>query len=207
MTTTASDHPCVHVIDDQGPIRQTVSFMLASGGFSTRAYSSAADFLQVIDAAPPGCVLTDVRMPGMSGLELARHIERHSERHCVVVMTGYVDVPLVIDAMKSGAVDFLQKPFKRETLISAIATALDRRRIGPAVQPQVAGGVPGSFSSLTARQMDVLRGILAGKLSKIIAHDLGISVRTVEGYRAEIMAKTQCRTVGDLVRTAVLAGL
>jgi two-component system response regulator FixJ len=208
--SSASDHLCVHVIDDEEPIRQTISFMLASAGISTRAYASAAEFIAVMDTAPAGCVLTDVRMPGMSGLDLARHVEQCSDRYCVVVMSGFADMPLVIDAMKCGAVDFLQKPFNRETLVSTITAALARPRkaLGVTTQaPQPVASPSPAFAALTPRQHDVLRGILDGKLNKVIAHELGISVRTVESYRVEIMTKTQSKSLSDLVRSAVLAGL
>jgi two-component system response regulator FixJ len=202
MNWSTTSNSCVHVIDDDDPFRQMMLSMLASVGFLARLYSSANEFAENMASAPAGCVLTDVRMPGMSGIELVHLIKSRGGRFPVIVTSGAADIPLAVDAMKAGAVDFLQKPFRREALTSAINSALEQAPVDAAPRPTAHSE---AFASLTPRQNQVLQGVLAGKPNKVIAYELGISARTVDVYRAAIMSRTHARSLSELVRMAVLA--
>lgn len=195
----------VDVIDDDDGVRRTVAYILASAGFSVRVYPSGEAFLQRQPPPGVGCVLVDVRLPGTSGLELVRRLRVEAPGEPVVVMSGAADVEMAVEAMKSGAVDFLQKPLHAAELIRALRDAVGQGAPRPPrpVEGEQYGRV---LQLLSPRQRDVLGGILEGKLNKTIAHELGLSVRTVEGYRAEIMAKTQARNLSELIRMAVRAG-
>lgn len=196
----------VHVIDDDEAMRESLSFLLEASGMSARTYGSAAEFLAGVDAAEPGCVVTDIRMPEMNGLELVAELKARGVTLPIIVITGHGDVPLAVEAMKAGVSDFLEKPFSDDTLLATIRRALDSlaeshshdaetRRIGEILD------------QLSPREKDVLRGVVAGKPNKVIAYDLGISPRTVEVYRANVMTKTRANAVSDLVRMAMIAGL
>jgi two-component system response regulator FixJ len=195
----------VHVIDDDEAMRDSLSFLLDMQGFETRVYESAVAFLEALPTAPGGCVLTDVRMPGLSGLELIDHLRAQGSDLAVVVMTGHGDVPMAVEAMKAGVVDFIEKPFADDVLLRAVRGALDRQE-----SPQGDGGrreAEARLVSLSPRERDVLSGVVAGKANKVIAHDLGISPRTVEIYRANLMTKTGARNMAELMRLALQAGL
>jgi two-component system response regulator FixJ len=196
----------VHIVDDDDIVRRSLAHMAASAGFATRSYASAEQFVATATPAGADCVITDVRMPGMSGLQLALQLEASGLALPVIVMSGEADIDMAVEAMKAGAADFLQKPFRTADLAAAIKGALERAE-RQMRQAQEAGRCREALALLSPRQRDVLDGVLAGKLSKTIAHELGISVRTVEGYRVEIMAKTQAQGLSGLVRMAVLAGL
>jgi two-component system response regulator FixJ len=197
--------PCVHIVDDDEAVRRSLAFALSEGGFATRSYASAQMFLDLAGDLEPGCVVTDVRMPGINGLELVRRLKAKALPHAVVVMSGFADIDLVVEAMKSGAVDFLQKPFKNAALIAAVREALSSRQ----------GEAPGSvdtdaqrrlLANLTPRQRQILRGVAEGKSSKMIARELGISPRTVEVHRAEIRNRTGLSSSSELIRVAVTSG-
>ncbi len=195
----------VHVIDDDEAMRDSLSFLLDMQGFQTRVYESAMAFLDALPEISGGCVLTDVRMPGLSGLELIDHLREQGSDLAVVVMTGHGDVPMAVEAMKAGVVDFIEKPFADDVLLRAVRGALDRQD-----SPQDDGGrkeAEARLVSLSPRERDVLAGVVAGKANKVIAHDLGISPRTVEIYRANLMTKTGARNMAELMRLALLAGL
>lgn len=195
----------VHVIDDDEAMRDSLSFLLDMQGFQTRVYESAVAFLDALPEISGGCVLTDVRMPGLSGLELIDHLREQGSDLAVVVMTGHGDVPMAVEAMKAGVVDFIEKPFADDVLLRAVRGALDRQD-----SPQDDGGrkeAEARLVSLSPRERDVLAGVVAGKANKVIAHDLGISPRTVEIYRANLMTKTGARNMAELMRLALLAGL
>lgn len=195
----------VHVIDDDEAMRDSLSFLLDMQGFETRVYESALAFLDALPEIPGGCVLTDVRMPGLSGLELIDHLRAQGSDLAVVVMTGHGDVPMAVEAMKAGVIDFIEKPFDDDVLLRAVRGALDRQD-----SPQEDGGrkeAEARLVSLSPRERDVLAGVVAGKANKVIAHDLGISPRTVEIYRANLMTKTGARNMAELMRLALLAGL
>ncbi|MFC3077242.1 response regulator FixJ [Phenylobacterium terrae] len=196
--------PVVHVIDDDPAMRESLTFLLDSAGLKAATYESAVDFLAAGDPAP-GCIVSDVRMPEMSGLELTRRLKERGVPHPVIMITGHGDVPLAVEAMKAGVVDFLEKPFDDEALLSAIRTALSARG-REAEEDEERRRFHTLLEQLSPRETDVLRGIVAGKPNKVIAFDLGISPRTVEVYRANVMTKTGAGSLSELVRMALLAG-
>ena len=194
----------VHIVDDDAAIRDSLLFLLESAGLEARAYDSAVSFLEALPTLPPGCILTDVRMPQINGLEMVRRVKAAGVDLPVIVMTGHADLALAIEAMRAGVIDFLEKPFEDEALLSALHSALgrseaDRRRA------QDRQDIQGRRAVLSGREAEVLDGLLAGKPNKIIAHDLGISPRTVEIYRANVMTKMQAASLSELVRMCLLA--
>ncbi len=194
----------VHIIDDDEAIRDSLSFLLESVAMTALTYDSAVTFLSQIDRLAPGCIVTDVRMPNMSGLDLVRRLTELGVAYPVVVMTGHADVPLAVEAMKAGAVEFLEKPFEEQALLRAIRTAL--RDKPPAREDRAEKQrLLTIFDALSPREREVLDGVIAGKMNKIIAFDLGISVRTVEVYRANMMSKTGARGLSELVQMVMLA--
>lgn len=198
-----SDKPVVHVIDDDEAIRDSMAFMLDMQGFDVRLHDSGTDFLEVAAEVEAGCIVTDVRMPGMTGLELIRALKAQGVGMPVVVMTGHGDVPLAVEAMKAGVVDFVEKPFSDEVMVKAVRTALAAPPTADAARQDALSKLEG----LSPRERDVLLGVVAGKANKVIAHDLQISPRTVEIYRANLMTKTGARNMPDLMRLALAAGL
>jgi two-component system response regulator FixJ len=202
-----SDEPvAVHVIDDDDALRDSLAFLLGSAGFRVAAYASATAFLQALPEAPSGCIVTDVRMPEMSGLDLLRHLQDADIGLPAIVVTGHGDVPLAVEAMRLGAVDFLEKPFDDETLVNAVRAALalqQERDRGQARRMRVKT----RLATLSNRERQVLDGLVAGHPNKTIAFDLGISPRTVEIYRANVMAKMEAESLSNLVRMALLVGM
>lgn len=197
----------IHVIDDDAEVRQSLSFLLSTAGFATRTHESATAFLKALSDAQDGCIVTDVRMPGIDGVELQRQLKAKGSTLPVIVMTGHGDIALAVEAMKAGAVDFLEKPFDDEVMIASIKTALARRASDRARSARSAE-VLERIKLLSERERQVLQGLVAGKPNKVIAYDLGISARTVEIYRANVMTKMQADSLSALVRMAVLdAGL
>ena len=195
----------VHVIDDDEAMRDSLSFLLESTDIAVRTYESAIEFLSRIDSVGPGVIVTDVRMPEMSGLDLVRRLREQGLDLPVIVMTGHADVPLAVEAMKAGALEFLEKPFEEEVLLSAIQIAL---RGGPPGQdPTEKKRLRAIFEALSPREQQVLEGVVAGKLNKVIAFELGISPRTVEVYRANMMAKTGAHGLSELVQMVMHARL
>jgi two-component system response regulator FixJ len=195
----------VHVIDDDAEVRQSLAFLLSTVGLAVRVHESATAFLGILPQLTGGCVVTDVRMPGIDGIELQRHLRAAGANLPVIVITGHGDIALAVEAMKSGAVDFLEKPFDDELLIAAIRAAL-ARRADDRERDIRANQVRERLQLLSERERQVLRGLVAGKPNKIIAHDLGISSRTVEIYRANVMTKMQADSLSALVRMAVIDG-
>ncbi|MGA2636678.1 response regulator FixJ [Methylocella sp.] len=193
----------VHLIEDDEGVRQGLAFLLTASGFAVRVYESAVAFLEALPSVQPGCIVTDVRMPGIDGLELQRQLNDRQIGLPVIVMTGHGDVPLAVEAMKAGAVDFLEKPFNDEVLLSAIRTAVDRHA-RDARRNDEAAAVAGKLACLSARERDVLDGLFAGRPNKTIAYDLKISVRTVEVHRAHLMAKMGASNLSELLRMAFL---
>ena len=201
-----SRDPIVYVIDDDESVRHSLEFLLDVAGIRVRSFASADAFLK---SAPPlarACVVTDVRMPGMTGVELAEELRRRSAGTPVIVVTGHADVPLAIQAMKAGAADFIEKPFDDDVMITAIRDALARHS-----DEETAGAerqaVLDRIDSLSPREREVMDGLVAGQANKAIAFDLEISARTVEVYRANVMMKMQARTLSDLVRMVTIARL
>ncbi len=195
----------IHVIDDDAGLREALAFLLDVNGFDAAFYASATDFLEALPVAD-GCVLTDIRMPGLTGLDLIRELRSRGETLPVIVMTGHGDVALAVEAMKAGVIDFLEKPFDDGHLIGAIRQALSVHRARPA--PEAARQeAQARLSDLSPRERDVLEGVVEGRLNKQIAFDLAISPRTVEIYRANLMTKTGARNMAELMRIALAAGL
>jgi two-component system, LuxR family, response regulator FixJ len=198
--------PVVHVIDDDDAVRDSLAFLLESAGFRAVTHESAVVFLNAHPGHAFGCVITDIRMPEMSGLELVQKLNESGAAYPVIVITGHGDVPLAVEAMKGGVVDFIEKPFEDELILSAVRAAL-RRISETATQAELRQEVVSRVATLSAREREVLQGLIAGRPNKVIAFDLGISPRTVEVYRANVMTKMQAASLSDLVRMALLAGL
>jgi len=195
----------VHVIDDDAEVRQSLAFLLGTVGFAVRLHESASAFLRVLPEVRDGCIVTDVRMPGIDGIELQRRLRAEGIALPVIVMTGHGDIALAVEAMKAGAIDFIEKPFDEEVLVTAIKAAL-ARRAGDRARDAQGAEVRERMKLLSQRERQVLDGLVAGKPNKIIAHDLGISARTVEIYRANVMTKMQADSLSALVRMALLEG-
>jgi two-component system response regulator FixJ len=196
----------VHVIDDDQAVRQSIEFLLRTLGMTARSYDSASAFLNALPAIESGCIITDVRMPGVSGIDLLRRLGEMRIKMPVIVITGHGDVPLAVEAMKAGAVDFLEKPFDDEVLIGLVRSALNRSR-EDAVHEAERAELLARLSNLTNRERQVLEGLIAGKPNKIIAFDLAISPRTVEIYRANVMTKMAAASLSELVRMALITGV
>jgi two-component system response regulator FixJ len=193
----------VHVIDDDIGVRQSLAFLLSTAGLAVRVHESAVAFLAALPDAQGGCIVTDVRMPGMDGLELQRRLRENKIGLPVIVMTGHGDVALAVEAMKAGAVDFIEKPFDDEILLRAIRSALARHAQAAENEARRAD-IRGRLDHLSERERAVLDGLVAGKPNKVIAYDLGISPRTVEVYRANVMTKMQAESLSELVRMVLL---
>jgi len=196
----------VHVIDDDEAMRKSLAFLLRAAKVEVQTYESAINFLDNLAKVKSGCVVTDVRMPGMSGVELLKRLQQLKLDLPVIVITGHGDVSLAVEAMKCGAVDFLEKPFDDEVLLAAIRAALNVQATDAAAKANQAA-TREKLASLSNRERDVLNGLVAGNANKTIAYDLGISPRTVEIYRANVMTKMEANSLSDLVRMALIAGI
>ena len=201
-----SDRKLVHIVDDEEAIRRSASFMLKTSGYAVETWANGALFLKEIRHVPEGCVLLDVRMPEMDGLEVQQAMLERGVTMPVIVLTGHADVSIAVRAMKAGAVDFLEKPFEKAVLIASIEAAFARMAAagGAAARAAEAEVVLGI---LTPREREVLEGLAQGLPNKTIAYDLGISPRTVEVHRANLMAKLDVRSLSDALRLAFAAGL
>jgi two-component system response regulator FixJ len=200
----AAAQPVVHIVDDDEGLRESLAFLLRSASLEVRSFESAKAFLDKLPHAMPGCVITDVRMPDMSGIELLRRLKELKVGVPVIVITGHGDIALAVEAMKMGAADFFEKPFDDALLIASVPAALLQR------EDQTKRGaeraeIEHRISSLSPREKDVLAGLIEGRANKQIAFDLGISPRTVEIYRANLMNKMQADSLSDLVRMALIA--
>jgi two-component system, LuxR family, response regulator FixJ len=200
------DNSVVHVIDDDAAVRESLEFLLRTAQLEVRTYDSAAAFLAVAPAAVSGCVITDVRMPGISGVDLLRHMREREVQVPVIIITGHGDVPLAVEAMKIGAADFFEKPFDDDALVAAVRSALNRQQ-SESRQTAERTEIQERLATLSKREREVLDGVVAGHANKTIAYDLGISPRTVEIYRANLMTKMQASSLSELVRMAMLAGI
>jgi len=195
--------PIVHVVDDDPAVRDSLAFLLDTAGLVSRSYASALDLLAAVDGLAPGCIVTDVRMPDMGGLEMVRRLSDLGVRHPVIVMTGHADVPLAIEAVRAGVKDFIEKPFDDDAFIASVRSALSLG-FEAARQDEQTQDIRGRLESLSARERQVLDGLVAGQANKVIAYDLGISPRTVEVYRANVMTKMEARSLSELVRMSML---
>jgi two-component system response regulator FixJ len=194
--------PVVHVIDDDDAARDALTFLLSSANFLVRAYESAKAFLTEVPSSGTGCVITDVRMPEISGLELLRRLNSSGIGCPVIVITGEADVPVAIEAIKLGAVDFIEKPYDAEVLLGAVRFALS----GQANDGRDAqrAGIQQRLAALSPQERQVLRSLVDGRLTSAIAHDLGLNVHVVEVQRANVMAKMQAPSLSHLVRMMLL---
>jgi two-component system, LuxR family, response regulator FixJ len=201
-----SDAAIVHVIDDDEGLRDSLMFLLRAADIEAQSHASAVAFLETLPSSRAGCIVTDVRMPGLSGIDLLRRLKELKINVPVIVITGHGDVPLAVEAMKSGAVDFLEKPFDDDLLLASVRSAL-RQAEGEAKRQSERGEIEGRLAALSKREREVLGGLVTGRANKQIAFDLGISPRTVEIYRANLMDKMQAASLSDLVRMALIAGV
>jgi two-component system, LuxR family, response regulator FixJ len=199
-----ANNKLVHIVDDDDSVRRSASFMLKHAGYLVESYVSGVEFLKEAKAAERGCVLLDVRMPGMDGLEVQQEMAARGIDMPVVILTGHGDVAIAVKAMRAGAVNFIEKPYEREVLLHAIEEAylrLDRKHD----REMKSGEAQVRLASLTGRERDVLNGLVAGLPNKTIAYDLGISPRTVEIYRANMMEKLRARSLSEALRIAFIA--
>jgi len=196
----------VHIVDDDDAVRDSVSFLLGAARIRSVAHESAVAFLKAFPKLDVACVVTDIRMPGLTGIDLLRQLREKGVTVPVIMITGHGDVPLAVEAMKLGATDFIEKPFDDERLLGAIRSALDRQSGEDAAQAR-ATEARARIESLSERERQVLDGLVAGQANKAIAYNLGISARTVEVYRANVMGKMQAGSLSDLVRMALVAGI
>ena len=195
--------PAVYAVDDDAAVRDALAFSLTTADLEPHTFDSAAALLAAMPLAP-GCIVTDVRMPEMNGIDLVRRLRQLDCALPVVVITGHADVPLAIEAMKAGVAEFLEKPFDDDVLIGVVQRLLEEQ---VPMQRELAEkeDLRRRLSELSARERDVLDGLMAGRANKVIAYDLGISPRTVEVYRANLMKKMAARSLSELVRMALAA--
>ncbi|HXK56959.1 MAG: response regulator transcription factor [Gammaproteobacteria bacterium] len=198
--------PNVFVVDDDQAMRNSLKWLIESVGMKVETYSTADDFIQNYYPGRAGCLLLDVRMPGMSGLELQEHFIKHQINIPIIIITGHGDVPMAVRAMKSGAVDFIEKPFNDELLLESIRNALSmdvEQRAAQAERAEIAT----RLANLTPREHEVMEMVTAGKANKEIAQTLGVSAKTVEAHRSRVMEKMEANSLADLVKMAVAANI
>jgi two-component system, LuxR family, response regulator FixJ len=189
----------VHIVDDEEPVRNSLAFLLGSAGFAVRSHAAAADFLAIASEIKNGCLVTDLRMPDIDGVELLRRLNQAGNMLPAIVVTGHGDVQMAVEAMKNGALDFIEKPFDDETLIDSIRRAVAKASSRLDTEAEY-NRTKERLTTLSDRELQVLRGVVKGQANKTIAFDLGISPRTVEVYRAGLMAKMQAKGLAELVR-------
>ena len=201
-----SSMPKVYVIDDDAAMRDSLNFLLDAANFEVALFESATNFLEVLPRLDFGCVISDIRMPGIDGIELLRRMKLLDSRFPIVIITGHGDDPLAVEAMKLGADDFLEKPFEDDRLIGIIEAAI--RQNEPAAKDEaVTQDIAARIESLSPRERQVMDGLIAGHSNKMIARNYDISPRTIEVYRANVMTKMQAGSLSELVRLAMRAGL
>jgi len=197
---------CVYVVDDDEAVRDGLSGLLDAGGYTCRTFASAQEFLDAAPTLRPGCLIADIRMPGMDGLELQRRLAERALPFPLIIITGHGDVPLAVRVMKAGALDFIEKPFAARAILDSTKNAL-----GHVAKPQQLNALQAAararLESLSSREREVLQGLLAGLPNKSIAYGLGISARTVEVHRGHVMQKMGARSLSELVRLGLAAGL
>ena len=193
----------IYVIDDDEAMRDSLNFLLESAAFSVTLFESAQNFLDVLPGLEFGCVVSDVRMPGIDGIEMLKRMKAGQSTFPILIMTGHGDVPLAVEAMKLGAVDFLEKPFEDDRLIGMIEGAI--RQAEPTAKTEaVTQDIAARVATLSPRERQVMEGLIAGLSNKLIARDYDISPRTIEVYRANVMTKMQAGSLSELVRMSLL---
>jgi two-component system response regulator FixJ len=195
----------VHIVDDEEPVRKSLAFLLTMEGFAVRLHESATAFLEVAPAVKRGCLITDLRMPDLNGVELLKRLRAMSAKIPAIVITGHGDVPMAVEAMKAGALDFIEKPFEDELLFAAIRRAAEELDRNAAADDLDA--INARLACLSEREREVFAGVVAGLPNKTIAYDLNISPRTVEVHRANVMTKMEAKSLAELVRMAIAVGL
>jgi two-component system response regulator FixJ len=198
--------PIVYVIDDDDAVRHSLEFLLKTAGIEVRGFESAKAFLEMLPQIKTGCIITDVRMPEITGIDLLRRVKESGLDIPVIVITGHGEISLAVEAMKIGAVDFLEKPFDDDLLLASVRSALNKEADAAKHKAEVAD-IDDKLAALSNRERQVLEGLVVGKANKVIAFDLGISPRTVEIYRANLMTKMAANSLSDLVRMAMTAGI
>ncbi|MET4295751.1 two-component system response regulator FixJ [Bradyrhizobium sp. LB8.2] len=196
----------VYVIDDDEAMRDSLNFLLDSAGFGVTLFDNAQSFVDALPRLAFGCVVSDIRMPGLDGIELLKRMKAQYSPFPILIMTGHGDVPLAVEAMKLGAVDFLEKPFEDDRLTAMIETAI-RQAVPAAKSDAIAQDIAARVASLSPRERQVMEGLVAGLSNKLIARDYDISPRTIEVYRANVMTKMQAGSLSELVRLAMRAGM
>ncbi len=196
----------VYVIDDDSAMRDSLDFLLGSAGFNVTLFDSALIFLETLPNLAFGCVVSDIRMPGMDGIDLLRRLKTEPKTLPIVIMTGHGDIPLAVEAMKLGAIDFLEKPFEDERLILMISDALSQAA-NYSKDKSIIADIAMRIASLSPRERQVMDGLVAGLSNKLIARDYNISPRTIEVYRANVMTKMQASSISELVRLAMRGGI
>jgi len=200
------DRGRVYVIDDDEAMRDSLHFLLDTANYRVTLFETAVAFLDALPGLAFGCVVSDVRMPGLDGIELLKRMKADHSTFPIVIMTGHGDVPLAVEAMKLGAVDFLEKPFEDDRLVGMIETAIHRAE--PAARSEaLTQDIAARVATLSPRERQVMDGLIAGLSNKLIARDYDISPRTIEVYRANVMTKMQANSLSELVRLAMRAGL
>ena len=198
--------PVIYVIDDDESARQSLEFLLKTAGMTVHGFDSATAFLEILPKIRSGCIITDVRMPNITGIELLRRVKELDIDIPAIVITGHGDISLAVEAMKLGAVDFLEKPFDDGHLLAAVQAALNQDADAGKRKAALAK-IHDKLTALSNRERQVLEGLVAGKSNKTIAFDLSISPRTVEIYRANLMTKMEAKSLSDLVRMAMMTGI
>jgi two-component system response regulator FixJ len=201
-----TDRRLIHIVDDEESVRRSASFMLKTSGFAVETWPSGVAFLKEVRHAAEGCILLDVRMPELDGLEVQQALNERGVSMPVIILTGHGDISIAVRAMKAGAVDFLEKPFEKAVLLDAIEAAFARLSDSSAKATRAATAEV-AIAALTQREREVLEGLAQGLPNKTIAYDLGISPRTVEVHRANLMTKLAVRSLSDALRIAFAAGL
>jgi len=197
--------PIVFVVDDDRAMRESLRWLLESVGLTVRTYANAADFLREYEPTQPGCLVLDVRMPGMSGLDLQAELGRRGAGLPTIVVTGHAEVPMAVRAVKAGAVDFIEKPFSDQLLLDRVRQALEIDRLEREVRRR-REEARRRLETLSAREREVLMLVAAGKQNKEIAAELGLSPKTVEVHRSHVMSKMSVDSLAELIRVAILAG-
>lgn len=196
----------VHIIDDDDAARDALAFLLDCHDIATRTHASAVEFLRLAPASDGGCIITDVRMPEMSGIELVQQLKARGVSEPIIMITGHADVPMAIQAMHAGVTDFLEKPFSDDDILKAVRSALTERRSRSEIEEE-RDEIRRRIGRLSGREAEVMDGLVSGKPNKITAYELGISARTVEVYRANVMAKMSAGSLSELVRMVMVARL